>query len=243
MEDNYLVVSDRPWGCRAFREKISKLPGYWALEDLDEPEVTIHNLVVSGHKPRYVFFLFYSKRVPNDILKAYECIGFHMANLPFGRGGSPLQNQIERGIRETQITAFRMIEELDAGPIYMKQPLSLDGLAEEIYLRAADICAEMIETIIIEHQMDHPMVPTPQEFELEMDLNKVWLSPFKRRTPENSVIPGCKTLYALFDHLRMLDAEGYPRAFLVWGGYRFEFTRPALRDGRIEADVRITKEG
>lgn len=40
----------------------------------------------------------------------------------------------------------------------------------------------------------------------------------------------------------MLDAEGYPRAFLSHAGYRFEFSRSALYDGRIVADVQITVE-
>jgi methionyl-tRNA formyltransferase len=39
----------------------------------------------------------------------------------------------------------------------------------------------------------------------------------------------------------MLDAEGYPRAFLEYGGFRLEFSRSALYDGRIVADVKIEK--
>ena len=37
----------------------------------------------------------------------------------------------------------------------------------------------------------------------------------------------------------MLDAEGYPLAFLDYGGLRFEFSRATLRTGRIVADVTI----
>jgi hypothetical protein len=40
----------------------------------------------------------------------------------------------------------------------------------------------------------------------------------------------------------MLDAKSYPRAFLFHDGYRFEFSRSALYDGRIAADVHITHE-
>jgi methionyl-tRNA formyltransferase len=40
--------------------------------------------------------------------------------------------------------------------------------------------------------------------------------------------------------IRMLDADGYPRAFLNYSGFRFEFSRSALYDGRVVADVRIT---
>ena len=56
-----------------------------------------------------------------------------MTDLPFGRGGSPLQNLITRGISKTKISALRCNEEIDAGPIYLKRPLSLHGSAEEIY--------------------------------------------------------------------------------------------------------------
>jgi methionyl-tRNA formyltransferase len=39
----------------------------------------------------------------------------------------------------------------------------------------------------------------------------------------------------------MLDAEGYPRAYLESGGFRYEISRPALKSGKILADVHITK--
>jgi len=38
----------------------------------------------------------------------------------------------------------------------------------------------------------------------------------------------------------MLDAEGYPRAFIDHAGFRFEFSRAALYDGKVMADVTIT---
>ena len=39
----------------------------------------------------------------------------------------------------------------------------------------------------------------------------------------------------------MLDAEGYPKAYLEIGGFRYEISRPALKSDEILADVRITK--
>ncbi len=45
----------------------------------------------------------------------------------------------------------------------------------------------------------------------------------------------------MHDFIRMLDAEGYPRAFLQHSGFRFEFSRSALYDGRVVADVTITR--
>ena len=65
---------------------------------------------------------------------------------------------------------------------------------------------------------------------------------FQRRTPKQSVMTKkLKSLDEAFDFLRMLDADGYPRAFFERDGFRYEFSRPALRTNAVEADVRITK--
>ena len=79
-----------------------------------------------------------------------------MTDLPYGRGGSPLQNLIFRGHLETKITALRCIGELDAGPVYMKRPLSLNGSASEIFLRAADVVEKMIGEIVHTEPIPEP---------------------------------------------------------------------------------------
>ncbi len=47
--------------------------------------------------PRYIFFPHWSWIIPKEIYEKFECVIFHMTDLPFGRGGSPLQNLIVRG--------------------------------------------------------------------------------------------------------------------------------------------------
>ncbi|PNW32559.1 UNVERIFIED_CONTAM: methionyl-tRNA formyltransferase, partial [Euhalothece sp. KZN 001] len=156
----------------------------------------------------------------------YECVCFHMTDVPYGRGGSPLQNLIIRGHQKTKLTALQMTEEFDAGPVYLKEDLCLGGNAEEIYLRATHLSAKMIGKIIQEE-------PTPQPQSGEV-------TNFKRRQPSESEIPQLSSLSQLHDFIRMLDAEGYPKAFIDDQGFRYEFTRSALYDGRIVADVTIT---
>ena len=53
-----------------------------------------------------------------------------MTDLPFGRGGSPLENLILRGHTSTVISAIKCAPELDSGDIYLQKPLSLYGSAE-----------------------------------------------------------------------------------------------------------------
>ena len=65
-----------------------------------------------------------------------------MTDLPYGRGGSPLQNLIVRGKKDTMLSAIQVEKELDAGAIYMKMPLSLEGSAAQILRRASNIIFE-----------------------------------------------------------------------------------------------------
>ena len=102
----------------------------------------------------------------------------------------------------------------------------MEGNAEEIYIRATYLSARMIERIVKEQPQ-----PIPQTGEVIV---------FKRRKPEDSEIPNLDSVQALHDFIRMLDAEGYPKAFINYEGFRYEFSRAALYDGRIQADVTIT---
>jgi len=220
----YVVAGRQPWNRRVFDETIRRYPGEWHFVGTPE-EMTLE--LMHRLRPRYIFFLHWSNIVPQELLEAFESVCFHMTDVPFGRGGSPLQNLIARGHRSTRITALRMTSELDAGPVYFKEDLCLAGSAEEIYIRATQVSAGMILRII----RDNPQ-PTPQSGAVVA---------FKRRKPSDSEIPETTSLQELYDFVRMLDADGYPRAFISHRGYRYEFGRVALKDGRIVADVTITR--
>jgi methionyl-tRNA formyltransferase len=220
----YLVVGRQPWNHRVFDEVIGKYPGQWHFIEAPK-QLTLD--AVGALDPRYIFFLHWSWKVPEEIVDAYECVVFHMTDVPYGRGGSPLQNLVVRGHRHTKLTALRMTHEFDAGPVYLKEDLCLEGSAEEIYIRATHLSAQMISHIIREEPK-----PVPQTGEEVL---------FERRKPDESEIPERSSLRELHDFIRMLDAEGYPRAFIIHQGFRYEFSRAALRDGRIMADVTITQ--
>ncbi len=221
--NHYVVATAKSWNVARYHSTISRLPGVWHL--IEQPgDLTREKL--DEINPRYIFFPHWSHKVPDEIVSRYECVCFHATDVPYGRGGSPVQNLIARGHQETVVSALRMVTELDAGPVYSKQPLSLLGGGEEVFLRLATVVAEMIAEIVASEPTPEPQTGEP--------------TVFKRRTPEDSRIPQDMTaLESLFDHIRMLDAEGYPPAFLDYGGLRIEFTRPALRTGRIEATVTI----
>lgn len=62
---------------------------------------------------------------------------------------------------------------------------------------------------------------------------------FQRRTPEQSEIPNDLTSEQLYDYIRILDAPGYPKAFIDKGSYKLEFDQAELTANEIIARVEI----
>ncbi len=185
--------------------------------------------LLNNVKPKYIFFPHWSYIIPKEIYENFNCIIFHMTDLPFGRGGSPLQNLISRGIYSTKISAVKCGETLDGGDIYLKKDFSLNkGTAYELYLNASEIVSNMIDEII-----DKNPTPIPQEGTPVV---------FKRRTKEESDISNICDLNKIYDYIRMLDAPGYPNAFLESNNIKYKLSKPRYVDGKLIAEVEITDQ-
>lgn len=187
---------------------------------------------VCDFHPDYIFLPHWSYIMPREITDNWECVVFHMTDLPYGRGGSPLQNLIVRGHRETKISAIKMTEKLDGGPVYMKHRLSLEGSAQEIFVRCSDIIFEEMIPLFLDGDKEK-MTPVPQEGDPVV---------FKRRKPEDGQITTDMKTDQIYDYIRMLDAEGYPRAFIEFGDYRLEFEQAGFvgnENGEKELSAKV----
>jgi methionyl-tRNA formyltransferase len=223
---NYIIVSEKKWNLSLKQYFEDKYPddGWYCIAKQED----LLFLNIEKINPKYIFFPHWSYIIPEQIFSSFNCVIFHMTDLPFGRGGSPLQNLIVRGIKETIISAIKVNEGIDTGDIYLKESLSLYGTAEEIFLRANNIIEKMIEQIVQEN------------IRPQLQIGEAVL--FKRRTTEESSIRDLQSIEKIYDYIRMLDAEGYPRAFLLNENIKFEFSRASLKaDGTILADVKISK--
>lgn len=220
----YILASSKPWHRDQPEAKTlsSREDVAWA-----ETPAELEEVVTVNKNIRYIFFLHWNWLVPENIWKDYECVCFHMTDVPYGRGGSPLQNLIVRGHTETMLSALRMIEEMDAGPVYTKRQLSLKGTAQEIYLRAGKLSFEIIDWII-----ENEPTPEPQNGMPVI---------FKRRKPEQSLLPREGSVTDLYDHIRMLDAPTYPPAFVEHGDFILEFSNAQHTDQELSATVKIRK--
>lgn len=179
--------------------------------------------------PKYIFFPHWSWIIPKEIYENYNCIVFHMTDLPYGRGGSPLQNLIARGHKKTKISAIKVEKGIDTGDIYIKEALGLEGTAEEIFKRASKIIFEKMIPEILEKNI----TPYPQ---------KGKIVEFKRRKPSQSDIGELESLEKIYDYIRMLDAEGYPKAYIKENDIKYEFYDAKIENDEIIAKVKITKD-
>lgn len=223
---NYILLSEKKWHNDLFYNLQKQIQGSWTLINKREKFILeeIENLT-----PDFIFIPHWSYIIPSEIYDNFTCVVFHMTDLPYGRGGSPLQNLIIRGHKNTMISALKVEKGLDTGPIFLKSPLSLSGTAEEIFIRASAVIEKMIKEIVT------------QKLKPEIQLGTPYL--FERRKPEEGNIMFCEDIEQVYDFIRMLDCEGYPNAFLENEKFRFEFSRAALHSGnKIIANVRIVKK-
>jgi len=86
----FLVASSKPWHREEFERVSTGHAGEWHyVYNRDELTTCLEEF-----SPRYIFFLHWNWIVPRSILESSECVCFHMTDVPYGRGGSPLQNLI-----------------------------------------------------------------------------------------------------------------------------------------------------
>ncbi|MFK8773095.1 MULTISPECIES: formyltransferase family protein [Aeromonas] len=175
-----------------------------------------------------VFFPHWSWVVPSEIINKTTCICFHSTPLPYGRGGSPIQNMVLNGHTDTQVVALKMTNQLDAGPIYLRQDVSLIGGGEEIFRRIYQTTISMMKSLLI-------ALPSPTEQEGEVTI-------FTRRQSDDSKLDMYHSIDNVFDKIRILDVDNYPPAYIEIGDYKLTFTHPSMRlSGEIDAHVKIHK--
>ena len=231
MNERIIIATTKSWNV----ENTLKLRGGYSDEYeilLITDNADLNYKTISEFNPKYIFFPHWSWIIPDEIYNNYECVVFHITDLPYGRGGSPLQNLIVRKIYTTKISALKVEKDLDAGKIYLKNDFYIGlGSAEEIFINASSIIfSEMIPFILDNN-------PRPQEQKGKPVF-------FKRRKPEESdmVQMDYLTLQEMYDFIRMWDAEGYPKSFIKLGKYKIEFSEVHKKSDKIIGTFEVIDE-
>lgn len=218
---NVIISKDNPWSRELANLFLEDSPHFiW---------ITECNLqILDSLNPKWVFFFHWSEIVSEEIYTKYKCVVVHTGNLPEGRGGSPLQNQILEGVVSTKVNLIEMSSILDGGGIYISSPITLQGNLNDIWFTIAKIAKKLILECV-----NNSLSPTPQTGESKV---------YKRKKDNKLILDSTKNISYVYDQIRMLDAENYPQTYLEIGEYILEFSRAKLENKTIIADVKITKK-
>lgn len=107
---------------------------------------------LAEERPVAVAVVAYGRILPREVLDlpSLGCVNVHPSLLPRHRGASPIQAAILAGDRETGVTTMKIVEELDAGPVYLVQKVPIGGREDAGSLsdRLARLGAELlVETL------------------------------------------------------------------------------------------------
>jgi methionyl-tRNA formyltransferase len=178
------------------------------------------------HKPDFIMFPHWSFKVDEKIIDKYKCICFHSSPLPYGRGGSPIQNMILKGHNETEVCSLLMEKEFDSGPIFLRTKISLEGRLEEILIRVYSAIADQIKNFIAK--------------DLKPEKQKGDVTIFKRL--KDNRIDLNQSIEEIYNKIRMLDSVLYPNAFIDLDDKKIEFFNVTKNDEIITAQVVIRDE-
>ena len=160
-------------------------------------------------QPDWVFFFHWSERVPKEIYKNNKCAIIHTGNLPKGRGGTPIQNQILDGIIESKVNIITMEEELDSGKVYCSLPITLQGSITDIWLSISERAHKLIKKCV----QDNPD-PKSQMGEVQI---------YRRNKNNELPLGSARDLIEIHKFIQMLDGKTYPKAFLRIGNFKLFF--------------------
>lgn len=159
---------------------------------------------IKEFEPDLILWYGWSWLVDSYFTKNYISVMLHPSPLPKYRGGSPIQNQIINGEKNSAVTLFKMNDGLDEGDIFYQSNFSLQGCLDEIFLKIIKI-GFLGSCKIIDN-----------EYTLVKQNHKN-ATYFKRRKPQDSeiTIQEIKESSAeyLYNKIRMLN-DPYPNAYI-----------------------------
>ena len=175
--------------------------------------------------PKYIFLPHWSFKVEKKITDSFNCIGFHTGNLPFEKGGSPIQNLIKRNRSKTFVNALKLNHKIDSGELYLRRKVSLTGNLEEIFRKISIIISRMIELIIKD--------------KLKKSKQKNKGSYFKKITSNELNQKERFNSNKLYNLIRMRDAEEYEKTYLKFSNLKIELSDVKLKKNKLRAVANI----
>jgi methionyl-tRNA formyltransferase len=121
-----------------------------------QPEVLTNNKEalnkITSKKADILIVVAYGLIIPEEILNLFNghIYNIHASLLPRWRGAAPIHRAIEAGDKETGITIMKIVNQLDAGPMIMKEkvPISAEDTTDFLSKKLSKLGASMINTFL-----------------------------------------------------------------------------------------------
>lgn len=98
----------------------------------------------------------YGKMVPKAVIDIFPrgIVNIHPSLLPLHRGPTPIESVILQGEKETGVSLMKLIDKMDAGPVYAQQKIKLSGreykneLVERLMQVGTELLVENLPNIL-----------------------------------------------------------------------------------------------
>lgn len=191
----FLLDKNNDWIEKYLKKYFSKFPKNFIYKLSKNPKQI---------KNKIVFVLSYTRILKKSFLKQNkEVLIVHPSKLPDDKGFAPVQYQILKKKNLIHVSLIRAVQEVDAGPIAIRDTFSLEGheLSEEIRKKQSQTMFSIISKFLIKY----PKV----KFKNQKSAGNF----NRRRYAKDSELDINKSIKSQFNLLRIVDNKFYPAFF------------------------------
>jgi methionyl-tRNA formyltransferase len=182
-------------------------------------------------EPQVIAVAAYGRLIPNSILELppWGCLNVHFSLLPQYRGASCVAAALLNGEKETGVSLMKIVEKLDAGPVYLqeKTPIGPEETTEDLEQRLSISGARLLL-----EGLERLEVGTLQS--REQDESQMTYAPLLQK--DDGRIDWNRRAPAIHDHIRAMVP--WPVAFT-----HIDKTRLKIYRSRVVEDTRETGGG
>jgi methionyl-tRNA formyltransferase len=185
---------------------------------------------IAAAQPEAVTLCAFGALIGEELLDAHEWFNVHPSLLPRWRGAAPVERAIQAGDEQTGVSIMGLVEELDAGPVYLagEEPVRPDDTYGTLAPRLAELAGDLLVRALDER-------PEPREQPAEGVTYAEKISPEDRELdPARGAEELARTVRALTPHIGAWVSLGDDEERLGVRAAR-PVGEPGLRPGELAA--------